>query len=281
MRKVKRRQLHSVPFRLFLAVAGALLLLTAVAPRVNAADFSWVGGTAVWSNGANWSPGGGPPGAADTALFNGVFFSEPNLTVGDSVGTLHMTIGVVQNVIISGATLSITGIGIFGTGILVDNPTPDNLVITANLSVSNSQAWTNNSGNLFTVSGTVALGGNAVTVNGTGDTLISGNVSGMGSISDLIKDGSGTLTLTGTNTYSGGTTVDGGTLLVNNTSGSGTGAGAVGVSGSGTTLGGTGIISGPVIAAAGANIAPGNGGNNTGILGTGAAHTVGQLQFSS
>ena len=64
--------------------------------------------------------------------------------------------------------------------------------------------------------------------------------------------------------------MNGGTLLVNNTSGSGTGTGAVGVTGSGTTLGGTGIISGSVTVAAGANIAPGNGGNNTAILQTGA-----------
>ena len=55
-----------------------------------------------------------------------------------------MTAGVVQNVIIWGATLTISGLGIPGTGILVDNPTADTLRITANLSVSNSQAWTNN-----------------------------------------------------------------------------------------------------------------------------------------
>jgi hypothetical protein len=53
---------------------------------------------------------------------------------------------------------------------------------------------------------------------------------------------------------------------VNSTSGSGTGTGPVVVSGSGTTLGGTGIISGSVTLFAGANIAPGNGGNNTGTL---------------
>ena len=117
----------------------------------------------------------------------------------------------------SAGTLTISGLGIPGIGILVDDSGAESLAITANLDVSNSQAWTNNSGNLFTVSGNVALEGNAVTVNGTGDTLISGNVSGMGSVSDLNKAGSGTLTLTGTNTYGGGTAVNGGTLLVNNT----------------------------------------------------------------
>jgi hypothetical protein len=64
--------------------------------------------------------------------------------------------------------------------------------------------------------------------------------------------------------------VNAGTLLVNNTTGSGTGTGAVTVSNSGTTLGGTGTISGAVTVNAGANIAPGNGGNTTAILSTGA-----------
>ena len=57
----------------------------------------------------------------------------------------------------------------------------------------------------------------------------------------LIKEGSGSWTLTGNNTYTRGTTVNGGTLLVNNTAGSGTGSGAVTVA-SGGALGGSGSI---------------------------------------
>ena len=274
MRTFKRRQRHSLPFCLFLAVVAALPFVTT--PRAKAevdANSSWTGAVStVWNNTPNWGVGG-VPGSGDTALFNGAFSNQPNLNANTTVGTLRMTTGVAQNVTISsnpGATLNLSDLGIPGTGILVDNTNAFTLTITASLSLGNSQDWTNNSGNLFTVSGTVALGGNAVTVNGTGNTLISGNVSGVGSVSDLIKDGSGTLTLTGTNTYTGGTAVNGGTLLVNNTTGSGTGTGAVTVTNAGTTLGGTGTISGPVVVGAGANIAPGNGGNNTGILNTGA-----------
>ena len=72
-------------------------------------------------------------------------------------------------------------------------------------------------------------------------TTFSGTIQDSGSIS---KVGTGTLTLTGANIYTGGTTVTSGILLVTNTSGSGTGTGAVGVEAG--TLGGSGIISGAV-----------------------------------
>ena len=273
MPKFKGCQPHSLPFGLFVAVVGALLLSATVAPRANAQDRIWTGSVNVfWDSVGNWIPSG-QPGPNDTAVFSTPFLNQPLVDINNTqVGSLWMTTGVSRSVTISSSgidSLIINGTSIPGTGILVDNASAFTLTIDARLEVGGNQAWTNNSGNLFTVSGNVALGGNAVTVNGTGDTLISGIVSGMGGGSDLNKDGSGTLTLTGTNTYAGGTAVNGGTLLVNNTSGVGTGTGAVTVSNAGTTLGGTGTI-GTVSVGAGANIAPGNGGNNTAILTTGA-----------
>ena len=236
------------------------------------ADFVWTGiANSTWITTNNWTPSG-PPGPGDTALFDQAFLNQPNLTVGSTVGTVHMATGVTQSVTISstgGATLSLSGLGIPGTGILVDNTSAFTLTISANIDVNNSQAWTNNSGNLFTVSGNVSLLGNALTVNGTGNTLISGV---MGVSGSLIKDGSGTLTLTGTNIYTGGTAVNGGTLLANSTAGTGTGN--VTVSNAGTTLGGTGII-GAVTVNSGASIAPGPGGNTPGTL------TVGTLTLAS
>jgi hypothetical protein len=281
MRKFKRRQRHNLPFGLFLAVVGALLLPAAVAPRANAevdANFSWTGVlNSTWSTSGNWSPGG-PPGPGDTALFNGAFSNQPNLTVGSTVGTLWMTDPVAQNVTISanaGAVLSISGLGILGTGILVDNTNAFTLTITAGLGVNNSQAWTNNSGNLFTVSGNVTLGGNNLTVNGTGNTLISGNIAGAGAGSTITKDGSGTLTLSGTLVTGGDQTVNGGTLLMNGSSNNHNWT----ANNSGTTLGGTGTIGGPVIINAGANLAPGNGGNTTAILQTGTLTLAANSNF--
>jgi autotransporter-associated beta strand protein len=80
---------------------------------------------------------------------------------------------------------------------------------------------------------------------------------GNSGVTSLIKVGTGTLTLSGTNSYSGGTTVSSGILLVNNTNGSASGSGTVAVN-SGGTLGGTGIISGAVTVQNGGALAPGN-----------------------
>ena len=71
------------------------------------------------------------------------------------------------------------------------------------------------------------------------DAVIANGAAGM----TLAKTGAGTQILTGASSYSGGTTVSAGTLLVNNTTGSGTGSGAVTVE-AGATFGGTGTVSG-------------------------------------
>ena len=71
-----------------------------------------------------------------------------------------------------------------------------------------------------------------------------------------------TVTLTGANGYANGTVVDGGTLMVNNSSGSGTGAGTVTVN-SGATLAGTGTLGGVVTVNAGGSVSPGASGIGT------------------
>lgn len=104
----------------------------------------------------------------------------------------------------------------------------------------------------------VIAAGSTLTLSGAGNGEIQdalGTSSGSGSLTNfnLAKNGSGTWTLTGANTYTGTTTVNAGTLLVN---GANNGAGAVTVAGG--VLGGSGSIAGTVIVNAGGTLAPGS-----------------------
>ncbi|MCX8092147.1 MAG: autotransporter-associated beta strand repeat-containing protein [Verrucomicrobiae bacterium] len=92
-----------------------------------------------------------------------------------------------------------------------------------------------------------------ITANNTAVSIISGVISGP---VGFTKAGTGTMALTGANTFAGGLSVTGGTLLVNNTTGSGTGSGAVYVY-TNAVLGGTGSISGTVIVTNGGTISAG------------------------
>ncbi|MBC2595908.1 hypothetical protein H5P28_16710 [Ruficoccus amylovorans] len=89
---------------------------------------------------------------------------------------------------------------------------------------------------------TLTLNGSGASVSSYAGLMVDGT--GTGTTLALLKSGSYTQVLTGSNTYSGGTLISGGSLFVNNASGSGTGTAAVSV-GEGL-LGGTGIITGAV-----------------------------------
>jgi autotransporter-associated beta strand protein len=121
-----------------------------------------------------------------------------------------------------------------------------------------------------------SLEGNGFVLQGPGETAIGANnlsttyvgvISSPAESGPITKIGTGRLTLGGTNLYTGGTIVSGGTLLINNTSGSGTGTGDVTVNAG--SLGGNGSVAGAVTVGAGggpASISPGARGNNTGLL---------------
>ena len=171
----------------------------------------------------------------------------------------------------SGTTIKGGVLGIYGDGSLGLAPsTATNNIFFAASSASNptatrtlqdtmndiSLAATRNVNVASGVTGTFDSNGHTFTINGV--------INGDGAIATT--GANGTVVFTGANTYSGGTTVQGGTLLVNNSTGSGTGSGGVLVN-SGAILGGGGAINtGANNVTINGSVAPGSAANAIGSL---------------
>jgi autotransporter-associated beta strand protein len=165
------------------------------------------------------------PGASDMAIFNistvnsgqvmkmnaggasvsGLVFRNTNTTMLNSQGSGNN---------IETLNLGANGITVnSGAGAVTISNNDNNANRTIDLNLVAAQSWTNNSGSLLRVLGSVKNGSNLLTVGGTGDTTIMGAIgNGTGGLN---KTGTGTLTLSGANTYSGATTVSSGTLTLN------------------------------------------------------------------
>jgi autotransporter-associated beta strand protein len=116
--------------------------------------------------------------------------------------------------------------------------------------------------------GTFSLGPNRLTVGSNNlSTEVSGVIRGTGG--SLVKVGTGTLTLSGTNSYTGATVVAGGTLSVTGDISSSSGA----LVGPTATLSGTGTVPGVLVA--GGTLAPGL------PIGIGTLNVAGNLVFTS
>ena len=92
------------------------------------------------------------------------------------------------------------------------------------------------------------------------DSLFSGRITNGVGATAIVKTGTGTLTLAGTNGYSGSTTISNGTLQVNGALPTNT------VTVAGGTLAGIGVINGPVTVLFGAILSPGTNSSTTGTL---------------
>ncbi|WP_157152685.1 DUF4347 domain-containing protein, partial [Cellvibrio sp. BR] len=171
--------------------------------------------------------------SADATLSGNIGGAGSLAKTGANTLTLSGTNSYAGSTNVSAGTLSVAGDGNLGSG-TVTLATGSTLAVTGATTIDNA----------------ISLAGNA-TVQTTNAATLSGPISGAGG---LIKAGASTLNLSGTDSYTGATSVNAGSLLVNGAL-SATSATAVA---SGATLGGSGSISSNITVNSGGTLSPGN-----------------------
>ena len=224
-----------------LHASGVVLGITMAAfcfcSQAQAGSVTWNGNGTTWGAGANWTSGTAPM-IGDVAVFDTTFSNQPTLTGTVTTGTaagLWLTTGSVglgQDVIISstasqsltlGGTATINGNA--NTAILLDDASNHNLTFgsTVTLTVSNSTSFLVNNAGTLSITGTLNISGEStLTLGGTnalGNIKISGNIAPASGpypwVVGVNVNTAGTVTLTGTNAFTGGLTLTSGTLAAN------------------------------------------------------------------
>jgi len=226
---------------LLLPVIGAVLAMNTVAP---ASTVTWTtltgtanSNTEAFTSGSNWSTGAAP-GSADTAYFSGPF-TYTSGTIGtykvavtgtQSLGSIIYGPITTTNVNITGGTLLLSS----GGSVVDQNPISASQYLSSAVLIAPSSSTANGSYTFsssgfsrFRVSGGVSGGATsgAITINLAGDCTAANEVAlisdgnATGGVS-LVKAGTGVWYLSGTNTYSGNTTVNDGKLVLAGTVGS-------------------------------------------------------------
>ena len=250
-----------------LLIASVVMLMpAAILAQTN---FRWVGTiSGDWNTSTNWlddSTGAAVGTVPNSTNVSAVFRQSSsnntlNLATGVSLQSMQFTA--------TPSAYTIGGQGItFASGgsVSVASTVTTNQTINSNITVAGAFGITNSSattGQTLTLGGTMILASNALTVNTTANTTLSGAITGV-STSSIVKSGTDTLTLSAANSaYAGSVTANAGTL---NVSGSGTtGTGTVTVN-SGGTLAGTGTVTGATTIGIGGTIR-GDFGTGTGNL---------------
>jgi fibronectin-binding autotransporter adhesin len=181
-----------------------------------------------WNDNANWSVSPFPNSATASASLSSLLTANQTINLNVAVQVNQLTLNSSSfsyNVAGNGGGLTFAG---STPGLTVASGSV-NQTISAPITTSSVLVMTQNStAGAMTISGTVNNGGNLLTIAGAGDTTFSNVISGAGG---LTKSGTGTLTLTGANTYSGVTIISAGTVRIGNGGTTGSVAGNITVGG--------------------------------------------------
>lgn len=180
----------------WMMLAGVFLL--AAGPRVTAATIVWANTAADIGANASWT-GGTRPGAGDIGSFQNASPVNPTLSTSFALGGLEFTstAGAYTLNLNAGTQFGLTvgasGITNSSSSLQTFSGSRLSLTFSANASI------TNNGLMLFSQTGTtpMSIGVNTLTLSGTGNGTISAVISGTGG---LVKDGTGTWSLSGANT---------------------------------------------------------------------------------
>jgi autotransporter-associated beta strand protein len=200
-----------------LAWAGVGVLFLRVAP---AATIVWDGTGTNWNVLSSWSQvsnsttpdPAAKPGPNDTAVFNieTVNLRQDPLMAGpqsvrgmvfSSLGHVRLA-GTVGGLTPTELTVGLGGILSSGANI---HETAEDVVI----NLLGAQTWTTSGAGQLAIYGPVNLGSNPLTFDGSSDTVLFGPLSGTGG---LTKQGSGTLSLSSSNNFTGDLSILGGTV---------------------------------------------------------------------
>lgn len=193
------------------------------------------GGDGLWATNTNWDPAVVPVVGADLLFDNTHVSTAQAIEPGVDRSVRSMSFDAAFNYTIDGTsgrqliTFNNQGVGGFSGIAVSQTHGAGTHTINSNLALNNDIFVRNNSTGALNLTGAIDTDavvssvntGYKLTLDGTGTaTTVSGVISGIGNI---VKNDTGTATLTGNNTYSGGTTVNNGTLRAGHDNAFGTG----------------------------------------------------------
>ncbi|MGA3007052.1 MAG: autotransporter-associated beta strand repeat-containing protein [Opitutaceae bacterium] len=225
----------------------ANVLLTSVTANL----WTNTGADSKWGTTNNWfgNPSSAPGSAAsagnpsDVLLNNAYVSSAQTISLNGNTQTLRaLDIDAPFSYTVGSSagdgTIVFNNEGVLGpSGIYISHTTGTAMqTVNSNLVAKNAINIQNNTTSALNLNGTLDTQGNAVTFNGSGATNVAGVISNSTGSGSIVQSGTGTTTLSGANTYTGGTTISAGILNANNSTALGTGAVALDAGG---TLGST------------------------------------------